>query len=288
MRREGSSPGLLCKACPLLAAPWNRETGFTASHRYFPFPVPDEGGGEGRRPLSLDLANSESKSVVFWRKWQSACTTPLSEYQSELGARSVELIDCIILRHRTKNTDLMTDHIYFCTCLGSARHSSLFKCKSVICYKSQNHIVWTLYITFLKSFNSYPLNRHFTSVLGERFYVPHLFEESGSWGFGPTLIPFISMAKTVELNCAEHLKETSFQATVTVIDVTQNNLPKPVCCSSTQKYTYTEEALRTTDIYVSPILPKLCKFRNQAYPPLLDWEIWVALLTPLLVAPFPQ
>jgi len=55
----------LSSACCTLK---QKETGFTASHRYFPFPVPDEGGGEGRRPLSLDLANSESKSVVFWRK----------------------------------------------------------------------------------------------------------------------------------------------------------------------------------------------------------------------------
>lgn len=74
-----------------------------------------------------------------------------------------------------------------------------------------------------------------------------------------------------------------------VIDVTHNSFPKPVHCSSTQRYTRAEEAVNTTDIHASLILPKLCKFRNQTYPPLLGWEIRVALrVIPLPVAPFPQ
>lgn len=38
---------------------------------------------------------------------------------------------------------------------------------------------------------------------------------SKSLGYSPSLISFINLAQTMELNCAGHLKETSFQAAVT-------------------------------------------------------------------------
>lgn len=73
----------------------------------------------------------------------------------------------------------------------------------------------TLCITLPKLFNSYPLNSHFTWLFGEGFVFLISLKGSGSLGYSPTLISFISLAQTMELNCAGHLKETSFQAAVT-------------------------------------------------------------------------
>ena len=117
--------------------------------------------------------------------------------------------------HHTKNAALLTDHICSSICLGSARHSSLFRFKLLTCYKSPNHTMWTLCITPLKSFNSYPLNSHFTWLLGAGFMVLISLWGSRSLGYSPILISFINLAQTMELNSVEHLKETSFQAAVT-------------------------------------------------------------------------
>lgn len=49
------------------------EMGLIADHRYSPFLVPGKGGGWGRHQLSLDLANSKQRSVLFCgKKWEPA------------------------------------------------------------------------------------------------------------------------------------------------------------------------------------------------------------------------
>lgn len=131
--------------------------------------------------------------------------------------------------------------------------------------------MWTLCITSPKAFNSYPVNSHFTWLFGEGFVFLISLKGKKSLGYSPSLISFINLAQTMELNCAGHLKETSFQAAATGDWCDWEQLSKTSALfihpktRSCRGNSLKQQKFMHLWSYLNLYVP--CKFRRQTYPP---------------------